>query len=291
MAIDYSKITYSIGTSIELHCVEYWNETSGDYEIIGLTTITDMALMGLDFYNMHFNGVEQDDFYNQLLNNNVPIYIMKNVTRNPFSYIDTTNGIDTVTEYLYLADSMIDKNNTQVLLKRVHVTTNVNVGTYDKSLVTDKMESEFMNEMVGVLDDFSDKYRVEPFTKTIILQPEHEAIEEDRDYKEKRARLEAEHKAKIEAERKRLESLNTREAALATKESVLVTTSRQLQSFKLKLEEQERQLNVEKDNLERERQTIDLQYRDIAEKTAALNNRARIIAERERQLGIPNSNL
>ena len=291
MAIDYSKITYSIGTSIELHCVEYWNETSGDYEIIGLTTITDMALMGLDFYTMHFNGVDQDDFYNQLLNNNVPIYIMKSVTRNPFSYIDTTDGIDAVTEYLYLADSMIDKNNTQVLLKRVHVTTNVNVGTYDKSLVTDKMESEFMNEMVGVLDDFSDKYRVEPFTKTIILQPEHEAIEEDRDYKEKRARLAAEHKAKIEAERKRLESLNTREAALATKESVLVTTSRQLQSFKLKLEEQERQLNAEKDNLERERQTIDLQYRDIAEKTAALNNRARIIAERERQLGIPNSNL
>ena len=55
--------------------------------------------------------------------------------------------------------------------------------------------------------------------------------------------------------------------------------------------ERQRQLEQAEIQLERERDTIQLQYRDLAEKTAALNERARKIRERENQLGIPNSNL
>ena len=291
MSINYKKITYPIGTSIELHCTEYWPDITGDYEVIGITNIESMSLLGLDLYTMHFTSVNQDDYYNDLLRNNVPIYILKAVNRNPFEYTDITQGVDEVTEYLYLADSMIDKNNTVILVKRIHVTTNVNIGTYNKANVTDAMEEKLTGLLVDVLDDFSDKYRVEPFTTEIVLQPQKEAIEEDRDYKEKQERLESERLAKIEAERKRLEILNNREVNVANQEQVLIIKVRQIQDAEKSMLERQRQLEQAEIQLERERDTIQLQYQDLAEKTAALNERARKIRERENQLGIPNSNL
>lgn len=159
MAINYKRITYPIGTAIELYCTEYWPNITGDYEIIGITSMEDMAIMGLSLYKMHFEDlkISQDDYYNDLERNNVPIYIMKAVNRNPFVYADVNEATDHVDEYLYLADSMIDKNNTNILVKRIYITSNVSIGTYNRENANDELESTIKGLMIDVLDDFSSK--------------------------------------------------------------------------------------------------------------------------------------
>lgn len=183
MSISLKMITYTIGTAIDLACVQYWPSITGDYEVLGYTSIEELTLMGLDFYAMHFENLEplQDSFYRSLLTNNVPIYILKKVNRNPFVYGDITEGQDLVTEYLYIADTMIDKNKTIRLEKRYHITTLLNIGTYNKSVITDEFKDKLTNELVAILDSYSDKYRVGSYEQNIILQPDYEAKEEERD--------------------------------------------------------------------------------------------------------------
>ena len=291
MAINYKKITYKIGTALEVHCTEYWPHISGDYEIIGYVDIKEMQLMGLDFYDMHFKNVGQDKFYNSLLESATTIYMMKPVSRNPYLYQDTTEGVDTVTEYLYLADGMIDKNNTIELVKRIHVASNVIVGTYYEHRLNKAFEDKLTSSLVGALDSFSDKYYVNGLNRTMVLQPINEAEEEDRDFIEKQERLERERLEALAKERQRLEAINEREKNVTIQETALIRKRKEIQMMYQDAEDKLKEAEAKLAKIVRQEESLRLREIQVAERTAELNKRAARIKERETQLGLPHTNL
>ena len=290
-SINYRKLSYKIGTCIELHCIaDYWPDLVGDYEVIGYTNITEFDMLGLSFYDMHFKNGNVDDFYNDLLRNKVPIYIMKPITRVPYNGKD--DGIlDIVNEYLYLADNMIDKNTTLVLCKRIELSTNIVIGRYDLEDIDQEFELKIKNDFINILDDYSDRYRVAEYERLVVLQPEIEAEEEDRYFEEKQAKLIAEQQAKIKAERERLERLVEREMNLSKQDIVLQRRKRELAQLQRELEEREEELKQQEYEMDKRLEALEIRQLEIAEKEAELNARATKIKNRENQLGLVNSNL
>lgn len=290
-SINYRKLSYKIGTCIELHCIaDYWPTLTGDFEVIGYTNILEFDMLGLSFYEMHFSNISADDFYNDLVENRVPIYILKPITRVPYNIKD--DGIeDRIGEYTYLADNMIDKNRTLILCKRIELSTNVVIGRYDLEDIDQAFELKIKNDLINVLDDYSDRYRVSEYDRLLVLQSEIEASEEDRYFEEKQARLEAERQAKIKAERERLERLVEREMNLSKQDTVLQRKKRELTQLQYELEEREQEIKQQERELERRLEAIEVLRMELAEKDAELNARAEKIKIREDQLGLLNSNL
>lgn len=303
MSLNYKKISFRMGTALEVHCVEPWAYITGDYEIIGYTTIREMLLADLNFHEMHIENVDEDKkissekYYRDLYENDVPIYIMKHVDRNPYLLKDISKGIDAVDEYLYIADTMIDKNRTIVLVRRVLVNADIQVGTFDDKKFDRKMQEKLLNELGEVLDTYSDKHNVRDtfvqdlIGKTMVLQPKAEAEEEDKDFLDKQAAAAAAKKAAEEAERARLEAIALRERQLYEQEQILIKKRRQLNELIEQAENKVKEADDRLENIRRTEQALLLRELALAEKTAALNKRAQRINERETQLGLEHTDL
>lgn len=290
-SINYRKLSYKIGTCLELHCIaDYWPHIIGDYEVIGYTDINEFNMLGLSFYDMHFTSGLVDDFYNDLVANKVPIYILKSIDRVPYLGKDD-EIVDRVDQYLYLADNMIDKNTTLVLCRRIELSNNIIIGRYNLEDVDSDFELKLKGDLVNVLNNYSDRYRVGEYTKLTVLQPEIEAKEEDRYFEEKQERLEAERQAKIKAERERLERLVEREMNLSNQDAVLQRKRKELTQLQIQLEEREAKIKDKEYQIEKTEEALEIRQLELAERKAELDARSEKIKIREDQLGIVNSNL
>lgn len=151
-------LTFRVGTSIYLGCVSPWQSYDGDYEIIGRTTVQELGLMGIDYYEKNFAGRDQDELYDLNVEKNSDLYILKSVTRSPFEYEDDDDEIDRVIEYLYIPNDFIDFNKTYILAKRSNLSVLIDVGNFYSSsieYIDDVVHDENVDE--GFLIDPKDE--------------------------------------------------------------------------------------------------------------------------------------
>ena len=302
MSLNYRKVTFSFGTALELHCIEPWTDKiSGDYEIIGFTTIRELLLMGIDFYGDYIADVNTDNrdsveaYYNELFETEAPLYIMKKVDRDPYYLKDTNEKNDVVSEYIYIADTMIDKNATIILVRRITVDANIRVGIFNDVDFNKEKKGKLLNELGAVLDTYSDKHNVrdtfinDVINTSLVLRPKADAEEEDRDFLEKQEAERLRKEAEAEAERKRLEAIALRERQLAEIQETLIKKRAQLNSLVEQAELRLEEISKDEEQIRRTEQALLLRELAIAEKNAALNRRAQRIYDRETELGIPHT--
>ena len=302
MSLNYKKVTFPFGTALELHCIEPWtNVISGDYEIIGFTTIRELLLMGIDFYDNYISKVNTENkesietYYNDLFETEAPLYIMKRVDRDPYYLKDTNNNTDVVTEYIYVADTMIDKNATIILVRRVTVNADITVGVFNDIDFNRQKQEKLIKELGSVLDTYSDKHNMrtnfvnDVISKTLVLRPKAEAEEEDRDFLEKQEAERLRKEAEAEAERKRLEAIALRERQLNEIQDTLIRKRAELNSLVEQAEFRITEIEKEEEKIRRTEQALLLRELALAEKNASLNRRAQRIYDRETELGIPHT--
>lgn len=321
-------LTFKVGTSIYLGCVSPWQSYDGDYEIIGRTKVTDLGLMGIDYYEEHFSGKDQDELYNLNLTQNADLYILKSVSRVPFNYEDDNDEIDKVTEYRYIPNDFIDFNKTYILAKRSNLSVLLDVGNFFSSSIefvetepddednkddnennteedipdnfeVDYPVRDFFAELIPtlkkelnmVLSGYSDRFKIDNIKLTTILQPLTEAMEEDASFVKKREEIEALKKAAEEAYRQRLQNLIDRENRVTQIEKTLSDYRRQLEAENDRLKDYEKELKEESIRLENLSNSLARYETSLAEKEAKLNKRAQAIYDRETELGIPHAEL
>lgn len=220
---------YPIGTCLEVYGASPWESLKGDYEIIAHTTLGELEILGINYYDMYFAGKGLDDTYQQYVADNIGIYVCKTVQRDPFKRTGPLPDGDKVTGYIYFSDELLNFNTTKVLIRRLNLAIHANAGNFTHSLVTREFIDKIAREMNSeVLANYSDKYYTSGETVKEFLQPEGEAKAEDQTFIDIQERLAAEEAARLAAEAAKEAALRNREKKVAEKEEKLAQKERYL---------------------------------------------------------------
>ena len=291
---------YQLGNSIAVQCIDKWTNYNGDYQVIGYTVINDMKLMGIDIEQL-FIEKEQKELYDQLLEENRVFYILKHIERLNFEFKDKDNIPDVVNEYTYLCDDLIDFNNSSLLTKRSRLSANLFIGTFFSEKLDDKtieitgyhkdVKNNLKSDLESLLNNYSDSFIVTFDDSVTLLQPLNDAINEDKEFIEKRKRTEQELlEQKQKEEEKKLYLIN-KENLLLEKEKEINENKTELNKKQKEMDEKLKEVQSMKDSMLASQNAIDKYEAYLAQKEAKLNLRAEKIKQREDELGISNSDL
>lgn len=242
---------YPIGTCLEVHGASPWESLQGDYEVVAHTTIGQLDMLGIKYYDMYFAGKNLDETYQNYVDSNIGIYVCKTVQRDPFKRTGPLPDGDKVAGYIYFSDEILNFNTTRVLIRRMNLAVSSNAGNFDHSRVTrefvDTITSRVNSE---VLSDYSDKYFTNVETMKEFLQPENEAREDDRTFVELKERLAKERADAAAAKAAAEAALRSRETSVIKKEALLAQKEQYLTGAEADLARRVANINMREEQLE-----------------------------------------
>jgi hypothetical protein len=197
----------------------YWGTLQKDVEIIGMTKLSQLADINIDYYALYFAGKNIDELYNTYKEQDIDIYMAREIIKEPYSM--TTNTDAPKVAFFYFSDELLDLNNTKYLKKRSNVKLNICIGNIDTDKVTTALKAELSGKFLATCNDYTSTGYIGNYTESLIAQTKDIADAEDAEFERlKQERIDAAN-AIIAAEQARLDALVDRETAIALQEDAL----------------------------------------------------------------------
>jgi hypothetical protein len=289
-------LRFPIGTIIEAYGIPPWNnEINADYEIIGHTTITELEMVKLDYYELRFTGKDLDSLYKAYYVNNIGVYIAKPVQRRPYLRVDPPKegeDEDKPVEFedvVYFSDLMLDMTRVKILQKRANLIAHVNIGNYDFEGITADFKDRLTTELKVAASKFSDKYYLEEYTADLFLQRQEESQLEDDEFARIQEEIADEVKRKADAELARLNGIIARENKIKGDEAQISKEQTRLEEYAKDLQVQASVLEDRTDSLDFREQSLNVKAEELANLEYELRIREQRVYDRENALGLPHS--
>ena len=291
---------YSIGDVVAVRgSAPHWEGLVFDVIIIGTTTIQELEDINISYYDLYFAGKGIDELYDQYYNDNIPIYMAREIERDPFRIIENTDAPKV--EFIYFSDELLDLNTTELLRQRTKLYTELCIGRIDTDKVTDEFKDELRTKFIEIIQDYTATGYLVEWTDETIAQPESEAAQEDELFEQLKAQREAEEAAEEAARQQREaelvareQSVAEREAELDAREDYLDHREEDLNNREAELDDRahaldnrENLLDSREDTLNAQQLEINNQINILTEQSAILRNAIDLVHQRETELGLP----